>query len=389
MQLASYNIIKNIKDKDLKKSLVSHGLDERSKASETFNMLSARPELMNSTEPRMTMYTAEINEYLYSDQSFMMRSQNDAAFAASGDIRKLQDSSIGPTVTKGRFYPLTLTNNQNAPTKTVKVRKNTSRDWNIQYFHTDPQSVTRELTSEVPYEVRSELLKAHADIMMQNIANYTAVQWAQGTTSAATTVNHTSGNNFYQFTSGTATRTNLVPGNTAGTVKKVTKQDMLNVKKALHRQQVVGRGGNMYFLPTPEMYDDLLNIPEFVDYEKTGRESKLIMGEVGTILGITILNPRHREDWEGNVLYSYTASSGGNTDLTKVDDTGSAAANQVTAGMAWVDNYVLRAEGSTIVFPWLNSPIYLGDVYAIESRFGAIRKRADNKGVVMLVENPF
>ena len=387
--LETYNIAKGLKDQSFARAVLSHGLNEKSKASEVFNFLKAYPEIMNSTEPRMTMYTAEINEYLYSDQSFMMRSQNDAAFAASGNIRKLQDSSIGPTVTKGRFYPLTLTNNDNAPTKTVKIRKNTSRDWNIQYFHTDPQSVTRELTSEVPYEVRSELLRAHADIMMQNIANYTAVQWAQGSTSATTTVNPTTGSNFFVFTSGTATRNSLVPGNTSTAVKKVSKQDMLNIKKAMHRQQIVGRGGNMYFLPTPEMYDDLLNIPEFVDYEKQGRESRLIMGELGTILGITVLNPRHREDWEANVLYSYTALTSGTTNLTKIDDTASAAANQMAAGIAWVDQYVLRAEGSTIVFPWLNSPIYLGDVYAIESRFGAIRKRADNKGVVMLVENPF
>ena len=106
-------------------------------------------------------------------------------------------------------------------------------------------------------------------------------------------------------------------------------------------------------------------------------------------MGIEILEPRHNEDWNANVLYSYTALSGDDTDLTKVEDTASAAVGMMSAGIAWVDSLVLRAEGSAIVFPWMNSPIYLGDVYASEVRYSAKKKRADNKGVVMLVENPF
>lgn len=371
----------------LRDQLLSHGLGDASQAAQTLNYLKANPALMNSTEPRMTMYTSEINQYLYSENSFITKSQNDGVFAASGELRKLNDSNTGPVVTKGRFYSKSLANGDNAPTKTVKVRKNTSRDWAIEYFHTDPDVVTRELTSEVPYEVRQELLRAHADVINQAVANFTAVEWGQGLIGSADTVDTTTGDDFYVFSSGSA-RPNTVTNNT-GNVKALTKDDMLKVKKALVRQNLHGLNGQMFFLPTPEQYDDLLKIPEFVDYEKTGRESRLLQGEIGTILGITILNPRQRDDWNANVLYSYTALVGNDTDLTKVEDTAAAAANMVSAGMAWMDSQVYRAQGSAIVFPWMNSPIYLGDVYATEVRYGAIKKRGDNKGVVMLVENPF
>lgn len=107
------------------------------------------------------------------------------------------------------------------------------------------------------------------------------------------------------------------------------------------------------------------------------------------IMGITVLAPRHREDWGGNsVLYTYAAGVGTTVDLTLLDDTGSAAINMVGAGLFWIDKQVKRAEGQVIVFPWQNSPLHMGDVYATESRYAAQRKRKDNKGVIMLVETP-
>jgi hypothetical protein len=387
MNIEHLNVINGIKNEAFRNALISHGLGDESQAKKTLEALARNPALLNSTEPRMTMYTSEINPYLYSDNSFIKKSVNDAVFAASGEQKLLNDSNSGPTVTKGRFYPKSLAHGDAAPTQTVKVRKNTSNPWVIEYFHTEPDALTRELTVEVPYDARQDLLKAHADIINQSIGNFTAVEWAQGEVGAAYTVDVTTGDNFFVFTSGATSRANGVVGS-AGTVKVITKTDMQNVKQALQKQQVVKMGA-MYFLPTVEMYNDLLNIEDFVNFEKTGRESRLLKGEVGILYGITILEPRQRDDWNANVIYSYTALVGNDTDLTKIEDTAASGASMVSAGMAWVESLVLRAEGSGLVFPWMNSPIYLGDVYAVENRYGAIKKRGDLKGVVMLVENPF
>jgi hypothetical protein len=385
MKIEHLNIINGVKNEAFRNALISHGLGNESKAKEVLEAINRNPELKNSTEPRMTLYTAEINPYLYSDNSFIKKSVNDAAFAASGETKLLNDSNSGPTVTKGRFYPKSLAHGDNAPTQTVKVRKNLSNPWVIEYFHTEPDALTRELTAEVPYEARAELLKAHADIINQSIGNFTAVEWAQGEVGVAYTVDVTTGDNFFVFTSGATNRANGVVG-TADQVKVITKADMQKVKKALQKQQIVG-AGKMYFLPTVEQYDDLLNIEDFVNFEKTGNKSALLKGEVGFLYGMTILEPREREDWGANVLYSHTALVGSDTDLTKIEDTAASGASMLSAGMAWVETQVLRAEGSALVFPWLNSPIYLGDVYAVENRYGAIKKRNDKKGVVMLVES--
>lgn len=400
MDSRTLQFVNDIKNEALRTALLQHGIEEGSKLEKVVNYMRENhgSELVNSTESRMTLYTAEINPYLYPDSSFLTKSVNDAQFAASGEIKRLNDSVGGPTVTKGRFYPQSLANGDNAPTKTVKVRKNTGHDWAIEYFHTTPDAITQELTREVPYEVRGELLRAHSDILNLSVANFAAVEWAQGEVGVAETVDTSTESNFFLFTTGVdkdgnvKTRDNLVAG--TGTVNKVCQDDFKRMQSALFRQQIMNGtvGGGMYFLPTVEQYGDIVDpllFPNFIDYAKTGRQSRLDMGEAGSIYGITVLQPRHREDWNANIVYSYTALSGNNTDLTKIEDTASVGASMVSAGMAWSDNMVLRAQGSAIVFPWQNSPIYLGDVYASELRFGAKKKRLDNKGVVMLVENPF
>jgi len=380
--------LNSIKDASLKNAIMSHGVGEGSNLSDSLRAMSSNEQLKNTTEPRMKLYTAEINKYLYADNSFITKSQNDAAFAASGEVKVLNDAAAGTTVTKGRVYAKSLANNANAPTQTVKIRKNSNHEWAIEYFHTTPQAISMELTSEVPYEARQDLLNSHADVMMQAVANFTAVEWSQGEVGVAETlINPLGGSDKFLFTSGTDTRTTSVVGAT-GTVKKMVKADLQNVKSAFTRQHMTQKG-KMYFLPTVEQYSDILEMKDFVDYEKTGQVSKLIMGEVGLAFGITILDPRHREDWGANVLYTYTALSTGTTSLTKIEDTASSGANMASAGLFWIDSQVKRAQGSAVVFPWLKSPIYMGDVYASEMRYGAIKKRGDAKGVVMLLDNPF
>lgn len=391
----------NVKDIAFQNALISHGLDENSQAGKAFaavkNIFAAEKDVVNSTESRMTMYTSEVNQYLYPDNSFMKFSQNDSAFAASGETKRLNDNVEGPSVTKGRVYSKALTNGAAVSGASVSIRKNTGNDWTIEYFHTDPQVLTRELTAEVPYDARQDLLSAHSEVINRAIANFTIVEWAPGEVGVAETgVNVTTGstNNSFVFTSSDKTRNTAVV-NGSGTVKRFCQDDLKRGKSSLIRQQIAkgnGIASALYFLPTAEQWDDMQDpalFPNFLDYDKSGVKSPLSEGVIGKMYGINILDPRVREDWGANVLYGYTALSGETTDLTKIEDTATSAASQLSAGIIWAENMVLRAEGSAIVFPWLNSPTYKGDVYAVEARYGAKRKRLDGKGVVAICENPF
>lgn len=390
-----------VKSEIFKEALLAHGLDENSQVGSIFNTIKDifRKEkgIVNNTESRMTLYSSEINPYLYPDNSFVKKSQNDAAFASSGETKRLNDANSRATGVKGRVYAKSLANGASVSSAQVYIRKNTGNNWTIEYFHTLPDVLTRELTSEVPYDARQELLQGHADVIDTMQANFTAVEWAPGEVGVAETgVNVTEGstNNSFVFTSSTKTRTTAVVG-ASGTVARLRQDDFRRAKSVLIRQQISkgnGIGGALFFLPTPEMWDDMQIpelFPDFISFDKTGRQSLLDKGEVGMIYGITVLDPRPRNDWGANILYTYTSLSSDTTSLTKVEDTASSGANMISAGLLWAENMVLRAEGSAIVFPWLNSPTYKGDVYAVEARYGAKRKRLDGKGVVAICENPF
>lgn len=372
-------------DEAFRDTLVNHVTGSKSELNGVLKAI-REGRITNNTESRMTLYTSEIAEILYPKNNFLQYSKSDSVFAASGKAKRLNQSSAGPAVTKGRAYNLGLAHGANAPQSTVKVRKNSGKDVEIEYFHTTPDAISMELTSEVPYEARQELLNAHAAIIRFYIENYALTEWAQGTVGGGVEVNTAQGkNNFFVFTSGEK-RASGVEGAT-NEVSAITKNDIIALKSAFSRQQMTGK--QIVFLPTVEQLEDMRKIPEFIDYEKNGQVNKIAEGKIGRAFGIEILDERHRDDWGANVLYSYTELSGNETTLTKVGDTAPSGAGMVSAGVAWAVDEVMRAEGSTIVFPWLNSPIYKGDVYAVEARFGAYRRRADDKGVVMLVENPF
>ncbi len=388
MNLGIVNFVnKQFKDAPdaFRESLLEHVGDAKSQLNGVINAI-RDGRITNNTESRMTLYTSEIAEKLYPKNTFLQYSYSDTAFAASGKTKRLNQSSDGPAVTKGRVQGLGLSHGANAPQSTVKVRKNSGKDVEIEYFHTTPDAISAELTAEVPYEARQELLNAHASIIRYYIENYALTEWAQGVAGKGVSIDTAQGkNNFYVFTSGEK-RASGVEGAT-NEVSAVTKNDIIALKSAFSRQQMTGK--QIVFLPTVEQLEDMRKIPDFIDYEKNGQVNKIAEGKIGRVFGIDILDERHRDDWGANVLYSYAELTGTKTTLTKVGDTAPSGAGMVSAGIAWVVNEVARAEGSNIVFPWLNSPIYKADVYAVEARFGAYRRRADDKGVVMLVENPF
>lgn len=377
-------------------TLRGHISDENSEVAKTMDyiMRNEGNSVVNSTESRMMMYSSEINAYLYPENTFLQYSRNNTAFGASGHSFRISDSSDAPKAYKGRLNALSKADKDEATANKVYLRKNFGSEVEIEYFRVDPVTIGMELTSEVPYDARQETLRAMADAANQLIANFTLVEWAQGVVGEAVSVKTAKGavggaNDKFVFTTGEA-RPNPVQGAT-GNVKKFTKADMLAIATALQRQRMNGRG-TMYFLPTTDQWNDIMSWTgddSVLLYANTGRPDLVAKGILTEIYGVQILASRYRDDWGANILYSYTDEASGATSLTKVDDTAVAGAKMVSAGIAWVDSAVWRAEGSTVVFSTMANPITMGDDYASETRYTAYKGRTDGKGVVMLVENPF
>jgi len=377
------------KNKDLQNALITHGVKSDSDFQKYLNYArnSLSADIRNSTEQRIAIYSSEIDEFAYPDDSFMSYAINDAQFAATGEVKKMQSSVEGMKAIKGRLYDKALVNEEEVTAQKVYTRKNTKWEWVIEYFRTPAQVITMELTSEVGYNALLDLLRSKAAKLMEAISNFTLVEWSQGAVGVGEIVSISEGTDFFVMTSGTAVRKNPVTG-TTGNVKKVTLQDFKNLKSKLELQRANKLfSGDLVYLPTEAQIHDIRSIDGFFDYNQTGYRGERDKGLIGDLYGFKILDPRRRDDWGANILYSQSVS-GDNITLTKVEDGADAAANMLSAGIAWYSDAVKIAKGKPVVFPDMNNPQFYGDLYSSETRHGAIKARQDGKGVVMLVEAP-
>ena len=145
------------------------------------------------------------------------------------------------------------------------------------------------------------------------------------------------------------------------------------------RMNVGSLGGNWYGLVTADMYTDLLAIPDFVDYYKTGNESKLKEGIIGRICGIDILS---RTVSAGHNGILYNAAGAPQPGKTKATD------ELLSGALFWNDRMVCRAEGRVGVAVNENAPGYLGGtILETWCRIGADIIRSDQKGVIALLED--
>ena len=334
------------------------------------NYKSDDPKIQNATEARVTMYSAEIAKYFNPDNSFLKFSKQDSRFAGKGKTMKLPQSAGNPTVTKGKFNAETLANGDHSATGTVTVRRNTNKTYTIEYFGTDPQVINFPEETELSYNSRQDMLEAHANAIQNEIADYAIIEWALDDNTEGYIIDSTGTQRLSEVDSAT---------NVLGIAKKD-----INNAVAILKSQKLPKGSKLYALPTPQQYNDLVKELD-IDYLKGGFTKMVEDGIVGKIGGVFILDPRISDAGNYNVLYD--TQTGGAGTYTKIALGGAVdGTTDANAMPIWSDKLMYRAEGSPKVYSWMNSPIYKGDVYASEVRFGATRGRSDNKGIVMIVE---
>jgi len=333
-------------------------------------------------EVRVKIFSRDLQKNLFPDNAFYKFSKVDAASSANSiDIPQAQGQARAKIGNVQIDYDNSANNLADADKLDAIKRINTLLNYANQNFFVQPIVIDKNnQDGELSYAKQQEIREEFAMELNTQIANYAAVKW--GPTVAGNILK----------TTGTATRTSLIVGGYNGLVKRIVKQDLLDLKKTAMKQQKMG--GKWYILPTPEQWEDIMLIPDFVDFEKTGRETLLKEGVIGTWLGFTWLEPRQNDDLEANIIYDTTTPSA----PTKVDYVGAVdgdgrtifavtpTANSVSGLLAWNDKMVRRSEGSNNVYFRKDDPLYQADILSANVRFGASFSRTDNKGVLVLVE---
>lgn len=307
-------------------------------------------------EIRTTLYSKELQKQIFPDNSFYKRSVAETGVADTTETveKPVQNSISKAKEGKPKSLPLE-----------IEVSTDTKKTYPTTLIYCQPLLIDSQSELLTNYSKRQTKQEQQAGEINNKVAAYAAYHWSP-----------TKNTNILKST-GDGRQSNIAGLSTNR--KAVTKDDLLKVQNLMMRMNVSGVGGSWCGMVTPDQYTDLLKIPEFVDYYKTGFTSKLEKGIVGIILGIEIF-VRTTEEGHAGILYK--------ADGTPIAGDSEIKDTLLTGGLFWNDKMVCRAEGMVRTVVNESAPGYLGGTI-IESftRFGADIIRDDQKGVIALLED--
>jgi len=302
-------------------------------------------------------FSKELQKQLFPDNSFYKKSRIETGIGASVETVEIPVSGdVGAAKSGNPTLPLA-----------INPRTDTKKSYPVEQLYTNPYLVTREEDIVLNYSKFTDLANSLAMSLNTRAANIAATEW--GATLSTNIVR----------TTGSTGRSTAVTG-TTGNRKPIVKANMLDVRNLFNRMNLPDMGrGSIWGILTPDMVDDLLNINEFVDSDKTGELSKLKNGEIGYILGMNLLM-RNNDVGSTGIMYNVDA-----TTKRTVDET--LATTDNAAAIFFHKSMVRHAEGHAETIINRKPAGYLGGTI-VESvvRFGATYDRPDQKGIVALVE---
>ena len=294
------------------------------------------------------VWAADIAANLFKDNEFIRKSKNDDAFVED-KIVHLNNSGTTPTVVRGRTtYPATITQ-----------RTDTETTYNLQEFTSNPTLITDVDAIEVNYEKRQNVLEEHIMTLKDALADYVPYAWCPtlGSNIVATT-----GQN---RTVGAAT-------GATGTRKKFTKEDALEARRIMDRMNVP-KTMRVLLLPS-EFYNDLMTDSAVLTAFNMN-QGNLPEGVVSRI-------------WGFDIMVRSTVAAATVTSNAVKDPVAATAATDNAMAIAWHPSAVRFALGDIKVYANEDRAEYYGSIFSAMVRSGASKARADQKGIVAIVEAP-
>lgn len=308
-------------------------------------------------EIRTTLYSKELQKQIFPDNSFYKKSVAETGVADTSEtVEKPVQNKISKAK-EGKPNQLPLS---------VETSTDTKKTYPTTLIYCQPLLIDSQSELMVNYSKRQTKQEQQAGEMNVKIANYAAYHWAP-----------TLASNILR-TTGDARASNIM--GITGDRKALNKEVMLKIYNLMLRMNVSGMGGKWYGMLTPDAYTDLLSVPEFVDYQKTGNATKLEQGILGQIMGVELFT---RTTDEGHTGLLYKAD--GKTPIPAESEVTDAL---LAGNLFWNDKMVCRAEGVLRTVVNENAPGYLGGtILECFTRFGADIIREDQKGVITLLED--
>jgi len=331
-------------------------------------------------EVRLVVFQTLLEKSLFPDNGFYKKSINAGQpNAKSVEIPQSLGSQAPIIGGVNADYYNVANNMSNATALDPVVRINDKKEYQNVILRPPHPFVFETLQdAELTYNKAQEIASEEGDNLNTAIANYVATVWQPTLAEriASTTGLDRSG------TEQKRTASTGLKGGYAGLVKKFQYADLMTLEKSIKKQNITG--GEWNALVTVELWDDMRQIPEIVDYEKTGNETMLKKGIVGKWGSINFLDARQNDVWEANILYDISDPA----NPVAIPYGGTPNANCVSAMLVWNSKKVERNEGAIKFFSRKNDPIYMGDIANWGVRIGGASRRLDEKGVFAVYESP-
>lgn len=285
---------------------------------------------------------------LFKNNEFLMHAFNADEYVLQGAVVHIPQAGATPSVVKNRSsYPAT-----------VVRRTDTDITYALDEYTSDPTHIEHADTVELSYDKIDSVLGEHVSTLRETIADDILIKWAP-TTAAQ-----------YIPTTGAATLAHL-PAAT-GNRKKLLKEDLKAARTLMNKHNIPRE--DRYALLDSDMMDQLLDDD---DLKKRDSSMELDMkgGVVARLYGFDLL------ERSTSLIYN-------NAGTPAPKALGAAGATTDRAGvLCWQKNQVERALGTVDFFDRLRDPEYFGDIYSALVRMGGRKRRADNFGVVSIIQD--
>ncbi len=285
---------------------------------------------------------------LFKNNEFLLASTDAGQYVLQGKVVHIPQAGAAPNIVK----------NRTSLPGTIVQRTDTDITYTLDEYTTDPILIPYAETIELSYNKRESVLGEYESSLKQTIADNLIFNWA------------VSGAGTFARTTGDAVSSHLT--GTTGNRKLFKAKDLKAAQLLLNKQNVPME--NRYALMSADMFQQLtddLSVSEYRDFS-TAYDAK--DGVLGRLFGFKIMMRTGVVTYTNDTipaLNSYGATPG-----TADND----------AVLCWHIDAVERALGDVKFFERVDDPTYYGSIYSASVRIGGRKRRADNKGVVALIQ---
>jgi hypothetical protein len=297
------------------------------------------------------IWLGDLQKALFANNEFLQFAKNDSAYASYKTIHIPQSGSKPGIEVNRTTIPATAT-----------ARTDADYTYNMDWYSTDPIKINHGETQFLSYDKRMDIIDQSVLTLREEMGTQIFYKWAEdiaGTTGATV------------LTAGAASSTALAPSAT-GTRNAMDVATLYTAIQTLAEQNIPVNDGNLWLGLSPGMYYQLITDAAVQNADAWGGKAVLPEGAINKIAGVNI--------------YMRTTVNIYDTSAVIKAPGAAAAATDNLGGLLWHKSMLSVGQSPINVMTKDNDPLFYGDVLSADFFFGGKARRADNKGLVEIVQ---